>query len=88
MRVTVGMIVGAYAAGQNAEEILALYPYLEKEDLQRALEYAESQMMSDDQEEELDRRLDRFDRNGSAGDRWESLYSKLLKLSAGDRPKR
>ena len=40
MRVTVGMIVGAFAASQTADEILRLYPYLEKEDLQQALAYA------------------------------------------------
>jgi uncharacterized protein (DUF433 family) len=40
MRVTVGMIVGSFAAGQTADEILKLYPYLEKADLQQALEYA------------------------------------------------
>lgn len=40
MRVTVGMILGSLAAGQTADDILALYPYLEKEDIQQALEYA------------------------------------------------
>jgi Protein of unknown function (DUF433) len=40
MRVTVGMIVGMVAAGHSREEILRLYPYLEPEDIQAALEYA------------------------------------------------
>lgn len=39
MRVTVGMIVGNLAAGQTAEQILAIYPYLEREDIQQAMEY-------------------------------------------------
>jgi uncharacterized protein (DUF433 family) len=40
MRVTAGMIVGMIAAGRTIEEILRLYPYLEREDLVQALEYA------------------------------------------------
>ena len=40
LRVTVGTIVGLIAAGQNNQEILKLYPYLEEEDLQQALTYA------------------------------------------------
>lgn len=40
MRVTVGTILGLLASGHSGEEILAMYPYLEKEDLQAALEYA------------------------------------------------
>jgi uncharacterized protein (DUF433 family) len=40
MRVTVGMIIGLLAAGRTAEEILAAYPYLEREDIQQALAYA------------------------------------------------
>ncbi len=40
MRVTVGMIVGLVASGHSNVEILEAYPYLEKEDLQQALEYA------------------------------------------------
>ena len=40
MRVTVGMIVGQIAAGQNVDEILAEYPYLEREDITQALRYA------------------------------------------------
>lgn len=40
MRVTVGMIVGQIAAGHSIEEILADYPYLEREDIVQALRYA------------------------------------------------
>jgi len=39
LRVTVGTIVGLIAAGQNNQEILKLYPYLEEEDLQQAKNY-------------------------------------------------
>lgn len=40
MRVTVGTIVGLLAAGRSEADVLAAYPYLEKEDLQAALSYA------------------------------------------------
>ncbi len=40
MRVTAGMIVGMIAAGRDKREILALYPYLEPEDIDEALTYA------------------------------------------------
>ena len=40
MRVTVGTIVGLLAAQRTADEILAAYPYLEREDIQAALAYA------------------------------------------------
>jgi uncharacterized protein (DUF433 family) len=40
MRVTVGLIVGLIAQGKTADEILAFYPYLEKEDINQALSYA------------------------------------------------
>lgn len=40
MRVTVGTIVGLVATGHSHEEILALYPYLEEEDIRQALSYA------------------------------------------------
>jgi len=39
-RVTVGMILGQLAAGQTPEEILADFPYLEREDVSQALRYA------------------------------------------------
>ena len=40
MRVTVGMVVGQIGAGRSVEEILADYPYLEREDVMQALRYA------------------------------------------------
>lgn len=40
MRVTVGMIVGQVGAGHSIDEILADYPYLEREDVLQALRYA------------------------------------------------
>ena len=40
MRVTVGTIVGLFAAGHSRPEILAAYPYLEDEDIRQALAYA------------------------------------------------
>ena len=40
MRVTVGTIVGLVASGRSTDEILALYPYLEAEDIRQALSYA------------------------------------------------
>jgi len=40
MRVTVGMIVGQSGAGHSVDDILADYPYLEREDVMQALRYA------------------------------------------------
>lgn len=40
MRVTVGTIVGLVASGKTIEELLADYPYLEREDILEALSYA------------------------------------------------
>ena len=40
MRVTVGMIVGQISAGRTIDELLTDYPYLEREDVLRALRYA------------------------------------------------
>ena len=40
MRVTVGMIMGLFAAGRSRDEILQAYPYLEAEDIDEALAYA------------------------------------------------
>jgi uncharacterized protein (DUF433 family) len=39
-RVTVGMLVGQIGAGHSVEEVLADYPYLEREDIMQALRYA------------------------------------------------
>ena len=40
MRVTVGMIVNQIGFGRAIEEVLAEYPYLEREDILQALRYA------------------------------------------------
>lgn len=40
MRVTVGTLVGLVATGKSIDEILAEYPYLEREDILQALSYA------------------------------------------------
>lgn len=40
MRVTVGMIVGQMNTGRSIDEVLADYPYLEREDVLQALRYA------------------------------------------------
>lgn len=39
-RVTVGAILGQLAAGVDVDELLASYPYLEREDVLAALGYA------------------------------------------------
>ena len=39
-RVTVGMIVGQIGTGRTIDELLADYPYLEREDILEALRYA------------------------------------------------
>ena len=38
--VTVGMVLGQLAAGRTIDEVLADYPYLERDDILAALEYA------------------------------------------------
>ena len=40
LRVTVGMIVGQIGVGRTMDELLADYPYLEREDILEALRYA------------------------------------------------
>ena len=40
LRVTVGTIVGLLAAGHEQDEVLAAYPYLERDDIRAALAYA------------------------------------------------
>lgn len=40
MRVTVGMVVGQIGAGHSIDQVLADYPYLEREDILQALRYA------------------------------------------------
>jgi uncharacterized protein (DUF433 family) len=40
LRVTVGMIVAQIGAGRSVEQVLADFPYLEREDVLQALRYA------------------------------------------------
>lgn len=40
MRVTVGMIVEAMAAGRSVDQLLADFPYLEEADIREALAFA------------------------------------------------
>jgi uncharacterized protein (DUF433 family) len=40
IRVTVAMIVGQIGAGHTVDEVLADYPYLQREDIMQALRYA------------------------------------------------
>ena len=40
IRVTVGTIVGLIGVGRTIEQVLADYPYLEREDVLQALRYA------------------------------------------------
>ena len=40
LRVTVGTIVGLLGAGHDVDEVLAAYPYLERDDIRQALAYA------------------------------------------------
>ncbi len=40
MRITVRDVLGLLAAGMTPDEILADYPYLERDDIRAALEYA------------------------------------------------
>lgn len=40
MRVTVGMIVGMIGSGYTVDQVLADYPYLERDDVLQALRYA------------------------------------------------
>jgi uncharacterized protein (DUF433 family) len=40
LRVTVGIIVGQIGAGRTIEQLLADYPYLDREDILEALRYA------------------------------------------------
>lgn len=48
LRITVGTITGLLAAKRSREEILALYPYLEDEDITAVLQFAT--MLANDQD--------------------------------------
>ena len=53
LRFPVSRVLGLLAAGENAEEILAAYPYLEPADIRQALEYAA--FLAEDENLELTR---------------------------------
>ena len=40
MRVTVGMVLSQIGAGHSVDEVLAEFPYLEREDILQAIRYA------------------------------------------------
>lgn len=40
MRVTVGTLVGLMASGKTIDEVLAAYPYIERQDVLEAMTYA------------------------------------------------
>ena len=40
LRVTAGMIVGQIGSGRSIEQVLADFPYLQREDILQALRYA------------------------------------------------
>lgn len=48
LRVTVAMILGQLAAGRSVEDVLGDYPYLERDDVLAALDYAAA--MADERE--------------------------------------
>lgn len=53
LRITVGTITGLMAAKRSREDILALYPYLEDEDITAALHYAT--LLANDQDLPIER---------------------------------
>lgn len=44
LRVTVGMILGMLGTGTSEDELLELYPYLEREDIREALRFAATEI--------------------------------------------
>lgn len=53
LRITVGTVIGLLASKRSREEVLAMYPYLEDEDITAALNYA--MMLSNDQDLPIER---------------------------------
>ena len=53
LRITVGTITGLLAVKRSREEILAMYPYLEDEDITAALHYAT--LLANDQDLPIER---------------------------------
>ena len=53
LRVTVGMIVGQIGAGRTIDQLLADFPYLQRDDILQALKY--SAWLAEEREIELSR---------------------------------
>ncbi|HRO98702.1 MAG TPA: DUF433 domain-containing protein [Flavobacteriales bacterium] len=53
LRITVGTVIGLLASKKSREEVLAMYPYLEDEDITAALNYA--MMLTNDQDLPIER---------------------------------
>ena len=53
MRITVGTVIGLLASRKSREEVLAMYPYLEDEDITAALNYA--MLLANDQDLPIER---------------------------------
>jgi uncharacterized protein (DUF433 family) len=53
MRITVGTITGLLASKRSREEVLAMYPFLEDEDISAALHYAT--LLANDQDMPIER---------------------------------
>ena len=53
MRITVGTVIGLLASKKSREEVLAMYPYLEDEDITAALNYA--MLLTNDQDLPIER---------------------------------
>ena len=68
-------------------EILAL-PAVEQREIFLLLRdrLGDGALLSEEQELELDRRLDRFDREGSKGEPWDNVCQELSKVSANAHP--
>ncbi len=53
MRITVGTVIGLLASKKSREEVLAMYPYLEDEDITAVLNYA--MLLANDQDLPIER---------------------------------
>jgi len=81
LRVTVGMIVGQIGAGHSIEEVLADYPYLEREDILQALRYAA--WRADARDTEI---MDFARTNGYVVLTHDLDFSAILAATHGDKP--
>ena len=46
LRITAGTVLGLLASGHSEQDILGMYPYLEKGDIQAVLEYKTYQLVT------------------------------------------